>query len=145
MHRVAAHDSPCTCYLLRKLSRQVTQVYDRSLRPAGLSLTQFSILRILSRQEEGVSVSSLAALMGMERTALLRTLRPLLDAGWTSYGEVGAGLSAELEITARGARKLESAQPKWEAAQGLVARKLGAGSHERLQRELKSSLRALEQ
>jgi DNA-binding MarR family transcriptional regulator len=134
----------CTCYLLRKLARQVTQVYERELRPTGLSLTQYSILRALERQPEGVSVSRLAEIMGMERTALLRTLKPLLAAGWARYGERAAGRSAELEITAKGERKIEAAHASWEAAQQRVAGTLGAESHERLQAALKSSLRALE-
>ena len=37
----------CTCFRIRRLSRQVTQLYDDALRPVGLRVTQFSLLSAL--------------------------------------------------------------------------------------------------
>jgi len=34
----------CTCFRVRGAARRVTQIYDRHLAPAGLSITQFAIL-----------------------------------------------------------------------------------------------------
>ena len=40
---------PCLCGRLRRASRTLTRLYDEALGPVGLTVTQFSILRTLSR------------------------------------------------------------------------------------------------
>ncbi|HXZ51187.1 MAG TPA: MarR family winged helix-turn-helix transcriptional regulator [Burkholderiales bacterium] len=117
----------CTCFLLRKLTRRVTQAYDQVLAPADLTITQYSLLAHLARGE-GASVSVLAERMGMERTTLVRNLKPLVAAGWARYGERSRGKRAALELTAAGRTRLRSAAPLWERAQGALEAQLGAKS-----------------
>ena len=131
----------CTCFLLRKLARKVTQAYDRAVAPAGLTITQYSLLAHLSR-EGGVSIAALAERMGMERTTLLRTLRPVLDAGWARYGARAPGQSAALELTAKGRGRLRAARPHWERAQADLRAALGRAGGE-LQDALQASLARL--
>lgn len=133
----------CTCFLLRKLARKVTQAYDRAVAPAGLTITQYSLLAHLSH-EGGVSVAALAARMGMERTTLLRTLRPVLAAGWARYGDHAPGQSAALVLTAKGRGRLRAARPHWQRAQRELAAALGAQTAGHLQEALASSLIRLE-
>lgn len=122
----------CSCFLLRKLTRRVTQAYDRVLAEAGLSITQYSLLAHLARGE-GASVSALAARMGMDRTTLVRNLKPLEAAGWVRYGERRAGKRAALELSAAGRARLRAALPLWERAQNeldaLLGTKRVAGLH----------------
>jgi len=117
----------CSCFLLRKLTRRVTQAYDQALAPAGLTITQYSLLAHLARGE-GTSVSALAERMGMERTTLVRNLKPLVAAGWARHGERRRGKPAALELTAAGRARLRSAVPLWERAQDALEAKLGASS-----------------
>jgi DNA-binding MarR family transcriptional regulator len=121
----------CSCFLLRKLTRRVTQAYDQALAPAGLTITQYSLLANLARGA-GSSVSALAEHMGMERTTLVRNLKPLVAAGWARYGERRAGKRAALELTALGRARLRAAAPLWERAQDALEAKLGANSIETL-------------
>lgn len=140
-----AVDAPrkrCTCFLLRKLTRRVTQAYDQALAPAGLTITQYSLLAHLARGE-GASVSALAARMGMERTTLVRNLKPLVAAGWARYGERGAGKPAALELTASGRGRLRTALPLWERAQDALESQLGAQSVAALHALVDQSLQAL--
>lgn len=115
---------PCTCHLLRRLARRVTQDYDRAVAPAGLTITQFSLLQHL-RQQPGVSASALAQQVGMERTTLLRNLRPVIRDGLARYRSTEAGRSAELELTARGLERVRQARPLWAQAQATLERRLG--------------------
>jgi DNA-binding MarR family transcriptional regulator len=117
----------CSCFLLRKLTRRVTQAYDQALAPVGLTITQYSLLAHLARGEGG-SVSALAGRMGMERTTLVRNLKPLVAAAWARYGERRAGRPAALELTAAGRTRLRSAAPLWERAQDALEAQLGAKS-----------------
>src|SRR5947209_12162573 len=66
----------CACWRLRQASRAVTRHYERALRGRGLRATQFSLLALLT-QTGPLTVSELAAKLGVERTTLTRNLRPL--------------------------------------------------------------------
>ncbi len=43
--------SPCVCGRMRRTSRALTRLYDEALEPVGLTVTQFSVLRTLSRMD----------------------------------------------------------------------------------------------
>lgn len=126
MTQTPALRSRCTCFVLRKLTRRVTQTYDRALADAGLTITQYSLLAHLSRQP-GRSISALAESMGMDRTTLVRTLQPVVDAGWARHGSTSAGHAAEMALTAAGAAKLRAAKPLWQRAQRELDALLGSG------------------
>ena len=79
-HRARPEVPACTCGRLRRLTRRLTAVYDRALAPCGLRVTQFSLMsNLLSLHAPTLSL--LAEAMDMERTTLLRNLRPLAAAG----------------------------------------------------------------
>jgi DNA-binding MarR family transcriptional regulator len=117
-------DTPCTCFAVRRLSRQVTQIYDRHLAQLGLKTTQYSLMSWV-RGLPGVSLGALAARMGMDRSTLTRNLRPLIDAGWVGVqaGEDARSLSAEL--TDAGRALLAEARGRWRQAQLELETTLG--------------------
>ena len=122
---VAAGLDPCVCGRLRRTSRALTRRYDEALAPVGLTVTQFSIMRTLSRLERP-SLIQLAETTAHEKSALWRTIQPLVRAGWiiaeTDPGERGQRLS----VTPSGAEKLSDAMPLWREAQSKVSETLGA-------------------
>jgi DNA-binding MarR family transcriptional regulator len=129
----------CTCFRLRKLSRLVTQRYDRELAGSGLTLNQYSILRRASRASK--TIGALARELGMDRTTLTRDLRPLATAGWV---ELVAGTDArhrEVRVTSAGKTVLAAARPSWQRAQDAVERQLGAAGVEQLHRQLDDVIR----
>ena len=135
--------TPCTCHLLRRLARRVTQDYDRAVAPAGLTITQYSLLQHL-RHRPGASASDLAQRLGMERTTLLRTLKPVVRAGLARYRNSDAGRSAELEVTPRGLQRLRQAKPLWTAAQAAFEARVGAPGTARLHALLRDAIVALD-
>jgi DNA-binding MarR family transcriptional regulator len=115
----------CTCDRLRKLTRRITQHYDARLAPAGLRVTQYSLLAHLVHAGP-TTMSALARLAEMDRTTLTRNLKPLADAGFV---EVAAGADARSRVvsaTARGREARSSARELWRRAQDEVNRALGA-------------------
>ena len=66
----------CNCFAVRSAARHVTQLYDQLLAPAGLRVTQFSILAKLKRRGP-LTINALADDMVMDRTTLGRNIRPL--------------------------------------------------------------------
>jgi DNA-binding MarR family transcriptional regulator len=119
-------DGPDTCYALtaRKNSRHLSRLYDGHLAPAGLSVSQFSILTLLSAKG-ALKTAELADLLVMERTSLVRALKPLQGAGWIATHPAAEGRGHELALTAAGRKKTTSALPLWRAAQRAFEAEVG--------------------
>jgi DNA-binding MarR family transcriptional regulator len=111
----------CVCFAVRRAARAITQVYDRHLRRAGLRVTQFSMLAVLSNGEPQ-PVNRVARRLGMDRTTLTRNLRPLIDRGYVTI-EVGSDTRVRLvRISPDGAAAAAAALPHWRRAQREMAR-----------------------
>ena len=128
---VESSRAPCTCGRLRRASRALTQLYDDAMAPAGLRVTQFSLLRALARGGPQ-RISDLAARQLLDRTALSRNLDPLVAAGCVDIARGRDARTREVAITPKGAAALDAAQPRWLAAQRKVANRLGAEKLEAL-------------
>ena len=116
--------SPCTCSRLRRATRAVTQLYDDALAPSGLRTTQFALLHTLAHHGT-MTITSLAARMLLDRTALSRNLDPLAARGLVAIAP-GADLrTRQLSLTAAGRRALDAAEPHWSNAQRDVSRRVG--------------------
>lgn len=139
-----ARGSGCTCFRLRRLSRQITHIYDRTLAPCGLRVTQFSLLARLIGAGP-MSVGGLADALDMDRTTLTRTVKPLVEARLVDASvDEGDARQRVLRLTRSGMAKYNEAMNYWQAAQDEVNALFGpqrvAGLHE-LFDELTASLR----
>jgi DNA-binding MarR family transcriptional regulator len=121
----------CTCGRLRRATRALTQLYDDLMAPSGLRVTQFSLLRSLSTQGPA-RMSELAKTLLLDRTALSRTLDPLVDRGLVAIVSGRDARTREVSLTAAGARALRSATPHWQRAQSQVATRIGSDKLEAL-------------
>jgi DNA-binding MarR family transcriptional regulator len=116
---------PCLCASFRRASRALTQLYDAALRPAGLRVTQFTVLQALALAGE-VSQKQLAALLVMDSTTLTRTLRLLAAEGWLAERAGSDRRERRLRLSAEGRRRLDRATPYWEEAQGRLRGRFGS-------------------
>ena len=115
----------CNCFHARKAARQLTQMYDAILEPAGIRSTQYMILAVL-HERGGLSVNELAGLMVIDRTAMGKNLKPL-----ERDGLIAVNVSEEdrrsrvVTLTKKGSKVLEQAYPLWRAAQSRFEKKHG--------------------
>ena len=114
----------CVCFNLRWVTRAVTQFYDAEMRRHGIRPTQGSILASLQAKDSW-NMAELSDWLGMERTTLVRNLRPLQRDGLAQADGGGRGGRVELSITAKGRKKIEEAMPAWRSAQSAVVKTLG--------------------
>lgn len=128
-------DNVCTCFRLRRAARRVSQIYDHELAATGLSLNQYSILRHAERGEHCL-LGELADALGMQRTTLTRNLKPLLEAGWLQEGRGEDARQRLISLTARGRKRIASAQPHWLRAQRRIEASYGAARTDRLRTDL---------
>src|SRR5471032_1857726 len=66
----------CNCFAIRQAARFVSQLYERHVSQAGVTAAQFTLLAAIHRRP-GVTMAELADAMVMERTTLVRALKPL--------------------------------------------------------------------
>ena len=114
----------CTCFNVRRVSRVITQFFDAEVRRHGMRPTQTPILRAL-QAKSGWSMAELSEWLGMERTTLLRNLRPLQRDGLVRAKGGGRGGHVQLEITAKGRAAVAKTLPGWRSAQDKVVATLG--------------------
>src|SRR5438132_14198408 len=114
----------CVCFNLRWVTRAVTQFFDAEMRRHGIRPTQGSILAALMAKDSW-NMAELSDQLGMDRTTLVRNLRPLQRDGLVQADGGGRGRLVELAITAKGRKQMEKLTPAWKSAQRAVVKTLG--------------------
>lgn len=135
LYEFARQQVPCVGFNTRRVTRLVTQYYDKMLAPTGLRSTQYSLLSVLSLMEEFL-MQDLALVLAMDRTTLTRNLNPLLKKGFV---KVSVGIdrrSRPVKITPKGKLALENARPFWEKAQFHIMDRLGISNWDRIMGDL---------
>ncbi|WP_245005017.1 MarR family winged helix-turn-helix transcriptional regulator [Paraburkholderia sacchari] len=145
------------CFAVRQAARHLSQLYERHLSAAGLTPTQFSILGALGSQgangvgtdrlgtlTPSLTMAQLARTMVMERTTLLRALRPLLRSALVTDTAGVTGCRRRcLALTPAGRARLGEARVHWRAAQDEFERRFGPRRAAWLRRELLRITRAV--
>ncbi len=132
----------CVCFHLRRAARLVTQHFDAELRRHGIRPTQTPILTVLDARAH-IGIAELSELLGMERTTLLRNLRPLEREGLVRARAGEPRGKVELELTAKGKKALARVLPAWRAAQAKVLATLGEARWSALLGDLEQVAREL--
>jgi DNA-binding MarR family transcriptional regulator len=116
----------CLCTNLRRTARAVSHIYDTALAPAGIKITQFSLLRAVERREP-VAISDLAEEVVLDRTTLARNLAPLERDGLLTLSAGADQRVTEVSLTRKGRERIEKALPLWMATQADVTRLMSPG------------------
>lgn len=114
----------CYCINLRRLSNLITNKYDKHLQEINLTVNQYSLL-VNINQLEICSVSDLAIYVGLERTTLVRTLKPLFDKKLIEDISETTQRNRQIKITQKGKEILEKGKPLWKQAQKEIEDKIG--------------------
>jgi len=132
----------CVCFNLRRAARAVTQFYDSEMRRHGIRPTQGSILASL-QAKDGWNMAELSDWLRMDRTTLVRNLRPLQRDGLVQISGGGRGNRVELAITAKGRKQIEKITPAWRSAQRAAVKTLGQQRWSAILSDLESAVSAL--
>ncbi|WP_422733092.1 MarR family winged helix-turn-helix transcriptional regulator [Micromonospora sp. WMMD558] len=136
----AVIDGMCNCFAMRKAARYLTASYDKALAPAKLRATQFTILHKVATHGE-TTISTLAAMIGMDRTTLATNLKPLERDGLLTTAPAENDRRARIvQITAAGHDRLEQALPLWQSAQNRFEDSFGSTEASSLRSQLRAVL-----
>jgi len=125
----------CNCFAVRQAARRITRLYERHLSEVRLTSAQFSIL-VAVGEREGITMAQLAQAMGMDRTTLLRALKPLTRQSWVRASRGDAPRQLRLSLTASGRRQKALAAQRWRAAQHEFENEVGSERAARMRRDL---------
>lgn len=109
----------CNCTNMRRASRAMTQFYDEILTPSGLKITQYSLLNHIKRLGP-LTMNELSQAIRLERTTLVRNLKPLEKKGFVSIIAAKSSQANQVNITERGLQALAKAFPYWTQAQTVI-------------------------
>jgi DNA-binding MarR family transcriptional regulator len=132
----------CVCCALRRTTRALTQFYDRALRSHRLRITQLPILVAASRHA-AMPTGRVAARLSMDRTTLLRNVRPLAKRRLVKVGLSRGSGRTEIRITPAGRALLARVYPEWKQAQARALASLGGSDFSRRLAALAEGLRSL--
>lgn len=114
----------CVCVSLRKASRKLTALYDEALRPAGINVAQFSLLRNIDRHGP-LSLTALGEIVELDRSTLGRNVRVLERMGLASLASGNDQRETMLSLTALGRATLQKSILHWDDAQAMIHRRIG--------------------
>lgn len=123
--------SPCACFNARSAARAITDLYDHTLEPAGLRITQFAILTAIDVRGHS-NMHRLAADLGLDASTLTRTLSPLETSGWVVSASGRDRRARRLELSKAGRGKLKQCRRLWTTAQRKLEDTIGSERFQRM-------------
>ncbi|MGN6319686.1 MarR family winged helix-turn-helix transcriptional regulator [Trinickia sp.] len=135
MKHALFHDE-CNCFALRQAARHVTQIYEHHLAQVGVTAAQFTILAKLARKPD-LPMAELADSMVMDRTTLVRALKPLQRDQLVAVEPAPHdGRTHLFRLTPKGEATFGQAVIAWRAAQDEFEKKFGRARAKALRSEL---------
>lgn len=115
----------CYCAVLRTAARKMTALYDEALKPVGIQLAQFSLLRSIERTEP-ISLTDLGRRIELDRSTVGRNVRLLQRMGLVRIVPGADQREATVRLEEAGRAVLQEGAPLWDRAQRSVEAKIGA-------------------
>lgn len=122
--RIAQLGSSCICNNLRRAARLVTNYYDTLLEPAGLRVSQVTVLVVLYLVGMQ-TINEMAEKLELDRTTLTRNLKPLARQGLLTIAPGTDQRTRVVTLTSEGETALLKALPLWEQAQSYMVEGIG--------------------
>jgi len=133
----------CSCQKLRSASRAATRMYDEQLRPAGITIGQYSVLAALY-YVPSMPLRKLARRLELDRTTLTRSIARLERDELVSVDlDPNDNRVRMIAITDDGLRRLVECYPLWLKAQQQLQKAVGAQALKEFRASLDDSIEAL--
>ena len=122
--RIARLSSACICNNLRRAARLVTNYYDKLLEPAGLRVSQATVLVVLYLGDVQ-TINEMAEKLELDRTTLTRNLKPLAQQGLLTIVPGSDQRTRVVSLTSEGEAALLNVLPLWEQTQSYMVEGIG--------------------
>lgn len=123
----------CLCLHAQRAARAIARRFDIVLKPVGITSGQFSLLMSLNRPQPP-NLSSVAALLAMDRTTLTANLKPLERRRLIeTMADPKDGRARLLRLTPDGRAVLAVAEPIWRHLHAVIEKELSDPDRLRLE------------
>jgi DNA-binding MarR family transcriptional regulator len=107
----------CVALRLLMVNRVVTNIYDAVYRKFGIRVTQVYILGLLATKD-AQEQSKISKMLQLEKSTVSRNLDRMESDGWIRRSGGGTDIRvAEVSLTRKGEKVLQSIEAEWEEAQ----------------------------
>ena len=114
----------CIALRVRFVSRVITRLYERALKPFDIKAGQMAMLVLLSLRGES-SPADAGRLLQMDKSTVSRNVARMRKKGWVEVASAGDGLSQEIKVTPKGRNLLAAVRAQWVKAQDAARELLG--------------------
>ena len=129
------YQTPCISARLRLATRKANGIYDEALKPYGINIAQFSLIRAIQRLDQP-TLNNLAAETQLDASTLGRNVRVLEKLGLVR-SEPGRDKRTRVHsLTDRGLVTSREARENWKQVQKRLKTNLGPEGYETLFRLL---------
>lgn len=134
----------CVLRHVTQTSRAVVALWDRALKPAGLTGNQFHVLSYLVSAGDS-NIKGLAAWLGMDATTVTRAIQPLIREELIITKTGKDARHRIVSISAKGRRIFTKALPLWEKVQVNVVNHFGTHDWNEMIADLEKMRRSLQE
>ena len=127
----------CIAVRLRVLTRAVTKIYNKALRPHGLTVSQMNILVAVSRLGDAKQ-RDVCRVLHLDKSSLSRDVERMRAQGWLESLPGKDGRAGLLRVARSGKTLLQKTFPAWQQAQDQAKALLGDKDIATLDRAVKS-------
>ncbi len=127
-----AYLGPCYWKKLRLVTNAVDERYQGALAPVGLTINQYCILSNINKLDHPTT-STLAKAIELDRTTLVRTLKPLESRSLVQDAAEPGARDRKLRLTEQGKATLEEGRALWQQAQRETEEFFGKDAIEQLE------------
>ena len=117
-------EKDCFCLRLKRAAEELMKTYQEALAPSGVTPVQHIILGQIHACK-GASLCEVAEAVGVERSTLARTIKPLIKEGYVVDAKPARTRNSRLVLTEKGEAVFQEAHRLWEQEQDKVASGLG--------------------
>jgi len=128
-------NADCCCLHFRKITRAITQMYDKYLESTNIRITQFTLLVALA-STRAKTLTEIAESLVMDRTTLTRNLKPLEKLELITKVATTDKRTKAYTLTEKGRDTLRLALPLWQQAQRKVKDTFGDSRYQNVASEL---------
>jgi DNA-binding MarR family transcriptional regulator len=114
----------CIAVRVRLINRVISALYDESLRPFGLRISQANILVAVANVSDA-RPAHVSRILRIEKSTLSRDLELMKKNGWLDSDPPTGGPNQTVRLTREGKKLLTRIKPSWERAQAKAKLLLG--------------------
>jgi DNA-binding MarR family transcriptional regulator len=116
--------SDCIAIRVRFVSRVITKVYERALKPLDIKTSQMAMLVMLSVRGES-SPADACKILQMDKSTVSRNVGRMRKKGWLEVTNMDDRPSQVIKVTPKGRNLLAALRVEWARAQEAARELLG--------------------